>query len=240
MRVAIVSDVHGNLRALEAVFRDIDQQGVDQIWCGGDVALKGSHPAEVVDLLHQRCSVFVKGNTDAYLLGELPLNNYGNPAHWKHRHYGWTVNELGAARLEKIRSYAFSHRVTGGASGDLMLVHANPTDMETAIYPTAPTRVIRHLLAGVDCAVLAFGHLHTAFHFELDGVQLVDVASAGNPRDRDTRPAYGLFTLESSGWKIELRRVEYALREAANDFHQRGVPGSSRLARKLIEARYPR
>ena len=103
MRLAIVSDVHGNLLALEAVMQDIARQGVDQILCGGDVSLKGSRPAEVADLLHDKCAAIVKGNTDAYLTGELPLRNYGNPQHWKYRLYRWTSDELGPERIARMK-----------------------------------------------------------------------------------------------------------------------------------------
>ena len=240
MRLAIVSDVHGNLLALEAVLKDIAAQGVDQILCGGDVALKGSRPAEVADLIHEKCAAIVKGNTDAYLTGELPLRNYGNPQHWKFRLYRWTAEQLGVARISRMRQYTFSHRVPGNGTGDLLLVHANPRDMEAALDPAAPEGVLRSLIRGCDAKVLAFGHLHIAYQKELDGVTLVDVASVGNPRDGDPRPAYGLFTLGPDGWKIELRRVEYPLMQAASDFRVQGVPGASRLAKKLVEARFGR
>jgi predicted phosphodiesterase len=240
VRLAIVSDVHGNLLALEAVMQDIARQGVDQVLCGGDVALKGSRPAESVDLLHSRCVAFVKGNTDAYLTGELPLRNYGNPAHWKFRLYRWTTEQLGAERIAAMKEYGFSHRIPGNAKGDLLLVHANPTDMEAALDPAAPEGFLRKMVAGCDARVLAFGHLHVPYQKELDGVLLVDVASVGNPRDGDPRPAYGLFTLGVGGWKVELRRVEYPLMQAASDFRLQGVPGASRLARKLVEARFGR
>lgn len=238
--MAIVSDVHGNLLALEAVLQDIDRQGVDQILSGGDVALKGSQPAATVDLLHDRCSAWVKGNTDAYLTGELEPRNYGNPAHWKHRLFHWTVAQLGPARLARMRQYTFSHRVSGQGKGDLLLVHANPVDMEAALDPAAPESVLRGFIAGCDARVLAFGHLHRAYQREIDGVLLVDVASAGNPRDGDPRPAYGLFTLGPSGWEVELRRVDYPLMRAASDYRIRGVPGAARLAKKLVEARFGR
>lgn len=240
VRLAIVSDVHGNLLALEAVMQDIARQGVDQILCGGDVALKGSRPAEVADLLHDKCAAIVKGNTDAYLTGELPLRNYGNPQHWKYRLYRWTTQELGPERIERMRSYVFSHRTSGHGKGDLLLVHANPQDMEAALDPAAPEGVLRSFIRGCDARVLAFGHLHVAYKKELDGMTLVDVASAGNPRDGDPRAAYGLFTLGPNGWEIELRRVEYPLMQAASDYRLQGVPGASRLAKKLVEARFGR
>lgn len=238
MRLAILSDVHGNLLALEAVMQDIARQGVDQILCGGDVALKGSRPAESVDLLHAKCAAFVKGNTDAYLTGELPLRNYGNPQHWKFRLYRWTTEKLGAERIARMKKYGFSHRISGDGKGDLLLVHANPNDMEAALDPAAPDGILRKLIGRCDASVLAFGHLHVPYKKDLDGVQLVDVASVGNPRDGDPRPAYGLFTLGANGWKVELRRVEYPLMKAASDFRVQGVPGASRLARKLVEARF--
>ena len=240
MRIAIISDVHGNLLALEAVLRDIQHQGADLVLCGGDVALKGSRPSEVVDLLAARCAFTVKGNTDAYLTGELPPRNYGNPQHWKSRLFRWTVEKLGEARIAGIKNYGFSYRVDGGAHGDLLLVHANPHDMEAAMDPGAPDAVLRHQTRDANAKVIAFGHLHVAYQRKLDDVLLVDVASVGNPRDRDPRPAYGMFTLSDSGWKVELRRVDYPLMQAASDFRVQGVPGASRLAKKLVEARFGR
>lgn len=90
---------------------------------------------------------------------------------------------------------------------DLLVVHANPLNLEDALFPNADDSMLERLLGGLDQQVeaLAFGHLHIAYARRWRGLLLVDVASCGAPRDEDVRAAYGILSWRDGQWEAEIR-----------------------------------
>src|SRR5438309_12000543 len=110
MRVAVLADIHGNLAAAEAVMEDIQRQSPDYIVAAGDLAMRGSHPAETIDLLVDRCDALLMGNTDAYIAGIYLAGAYREPEHWKSELLAWTRDQLGADRIKLLAELPFAAR----------------------------------------------------------------------------------------------------------------------------------
>lgn len=238
MRVAVLADIHGNLPAAEAVLDDIKRQSPDFVVAAGDLALRGPHPAETVDLLTSTCHALLMGNTDAYL-ADIYLNGaYREKEHWKTELLNWTRQQLGAERLERLGTLPFSMRYSPRRGQDLFVCHANPGNLEESLEPTLDEPTIRRYLANVDATAVAFGHLHFPYRRRVGRMVIADVASAGIPRDGDLRPAWGLFTWTPRGWRVQIRRVRYQVRRATQAFAERKVPGAPLLVHKMLEARY--
>jgi len=238
MRVAVLADVHGNLPALEAVLQDISRHSPDYVVAAGDLALRGAHPAEVVDLLKDRCHALLMGNTDCYLAGNYLGGAYRERDHWKTELLHWTRDRLGEERVRLLGSLPFSTRYSPRRGQDLFICHANPRNLEDSIEPTLDDNTLRRFLSHVEASAVAFGHLHFPYRRRLGRVMVADVASAGIPRDGDLRPAWGLFTFNNRGWRVQIRRVRYAVRHATQSLQQLKVPGASLLIHKMLEARY--
>lgn len=238
MRVAVLADIHGNLAAAEAVMEDIERQAPDYIVAAGDLALRGSHPAETVDLLLDRCDALLMGNTDAYVTDMYLSGAYREPEHWKTELLSWTRDQLGPARLTAMTKLAFSVRYSPRKGQDLFVCHANPRNLEESIEPTLDEAVVRRMLQNVDATAMAFGHLHFPYRRRVGRLVIADVASAGIPRDGDLRPAWGLFTWTPRGWRVQIRRVRYAVRKATQALTARKVPGAPLLIHKMVECRY--
>lgn len=238
MRVAVLADIHGNLAAAEAVLDDIKRQSPDYVVAAGDLAMRGSHPAETVDLLFDRCDSLILGNTDAYLANLYLHGAYREPEHWKTELLTWTRDQLGGERLEQLRTLPFSVRYSPRKGQDLFVCHANPKNLEDSLEPTLDEGTIRRLLQHVDATAMAFGHLHFPYRRRVGRLVIADVASAGIPRDGDLRPAWGLFTWTPRGWRVQIRRVRYAVRKATQAITARKVPGAPLLIHKMIECRY--
>jgi predicted phosphodiesterase len=238
MRVAVLADIHGNLPAAEAVLDDIKRQSPDYIVAAGDLALRGSHPAETVDLLTDACDALLMGNTDAYLANVYISGAYREREHWKTELLAWTRDQLGPERLATLAALPFSVRYSPRRSQDLFVCHANPRNLEESLEPTLDEATVRRMLSNLDAAALAFGHLHFPYRRRVGRMLIADVASAGIPRDGDLRPAWGLFTWTPRGWRVQIRRVRYAVRKATHALHDRKVPGASLLVHKMLEARY--
>src|SRR5688500_350175 len=102
MRVAILADIHGNLPACEAVLDDIAKTSPDYIVAAGDLALRGAHPRETVELLASRCDALLMGNTDCYISGNYLGGAYRDKDHWKGELLAWTRDQLGSELSQKL------------------------------------------------------------------------------------------------------------------------------------------
>lgn len=238
MRVAIIADIHGNLPATEAVLDDISKQGVDHIVAAGDLALRGAHPAETVDLLFDRCHSVILGNTDAYIAGNYLSGAYKERDHWKTDLLEWTRDQMGSERVAKLGALPFSARYSPRKGQDLFVCHANPKNLEESLDPTMDDLTLRKYFNNLEAAACAFGHLHFPYRRRLGKLLIADVASVGIPRDGDLRPAYGLFTFLPTGWRVQIRRVRYPVKKATQALTARKVPGGPLLIHKLVEGRY--
>ncbi len=238
MRVAILADIHGNLPACEAVLEDIARQKPDFIVAAGDLALRGAHPKETVQLLQDRCHTLLMGNTDCYIAGSYLGGAYREPDHWKSELLAWTRDQLGPELSRKMGQLPFSVRHTPRRGQDLFVCHANPKNLEDTLDPTMNETALKRYVGGLDAAALAFGHLHFPYRRRFGKLLIADVASAGIPRDGDHRPAWGLFTYTPRGWRVQIRRVRYTLRRATEALTERRVPGAPLLIHKMLESRY--
>jgi hypothetical protein len=238
MRVAVLADIHGNLPACEAVLEDIRHQAPDFIVAAGDLALRGAWPRETVDLLFDTCDALLMGNTDCYISGAYLGGAYRERDHWKTELLEWTRAELGAERIARMAAMPFSVRYSPRKGQDLFVCHANPRNLEESLEPTLDDNTLRRYLTHLDATAMAFGHLHFPYRRRVGRMVIADVASAGIPRDGDLRPAWGLFTFTPKGWRVQIRRVRYALRKATQSLTDRKVPGAPLLIHKMVEARY--
>ncbi|HEX5506132.1 MAG TPA: CHAD domain-containing protein, partial [Thermomicrobiales bacterium] len=239
MRLAVLSDIHGNLAALDAVLADLAARGgADEVVVAGDLCLNGPLPAEALDRVRALGCPVIQGNTDRALARP--------PAETADDDFAalltWTRDLLGPERLAYLRDLPFAHRVAPPGGGPAVLVvHANPRDLVTHLRPFAPEDEIAPLLAGVpeDVGVVAFGHLHIPYTRAVGRLTLADIASVGLPKDGDRRAGYGLLTWDGAAWAVEQRRVAYPVAEVVARLRAAGPPGVDDLIRGLRRARYP-
>jgi len=240
MRVALLSDIHGNLTALEAVLADMRSQGpFDQVVVAGDLVWAGPRPAEVVDAVQALNAAVIQGNTDAFFrrgTGDAPPGKRDDRFA---THLEWMQTKLGPARAAFLADLPFAHRIEPAPDQALLVVHANPRDQERAILPRMNQAQLDDLLAGTgDWAALAFGHLHVPYCTRWRDRLLTDVASAGLPMDGDRRAAYAILTWDGPGWQAEHRRVFYPQPVVANEMRTCGMPRGKHFAERLMNATY--
>jgi len=167
MRVAVLSDIHGNLLALEAVLADLDAiGGADAVVVAGDLCIDGPQPRQTLQRLRALGFPLVQGNTDR----DLALAPTATAGSEQAALLDWTRQELGEDGLAYLRQLPFEHRVQGpSADQAILIVHANPQNQDEPLRPFAPEAQIIPLLDAVpaDVAVVAFGHLHLPFTREV-------------------------------------------------------------------------
>jgi predicted phosphodiesterase len=131
------------------------------------------------------------------------------------------------------------HDQARAASEDtLLVVHANPRNLEDHLRPTMSEVELWPYLAGIDAEVLAFGHLHTPYIRPVDDVLLLDVASVGHPKDHDLRASYCVVTWENGSRSISQQRVPYDVEEAVHRMRLSGMPDAEKQVASLLKASY--
>jgi predicted phosphodiesterase len=229
MRIVIFSDVHGNVVALEAVLAAIRRDAApDALFVAGDLAMVGPRPAEALAQLRMLDARFVIGNTDKYLIDDPPGD----------AEVDWTRARLSASDVDFLRDLPFEQRLEVAPGHELLVVHANPRELEEPIKPDSADAQIRPLLAGVTAEVVAFGHYHVPFVRRLDQWTLLDVASVGFPRDGDQRGVYATLTWEHGAWQSQHQRVPFDIEAVARDYATVGYPNAGKAAEQLLKARY--
>lgn len=245
MRVAVISDIHANLPALEAVLSAVDETGVDQVWCLGDAVGYGAQPRECLELLLERCSVCLRGNHDLAALDEIEIDTFSPGAASAAL---WTRKELGNEGIELLSRLDASSAEREGIG----LYHASPRDPVWEY-------VIDSELAGDNLSfqpqrISLIGHSHIALYFTrydetcrisavlapegtsrtlATGDWLINPGSAGQPRDGDPRAAWAL--LDTGTLEVEYRRTAYPVEEAAEAILEAGLPRD--LAERLFLGR---
>lgn len=241
MRVAVMSDIHGFDLALETVLDDLDAQSaaapIAQTVVAGDLCEVGPSPAGVLALLHATTCTVLRGNTDRDLV-------LAAQERWSGAGVRFALDQIGPAGVAYLADLPFAHRVTPpegrSPDDDLLVVHANPHDLERKLTPEMSDRELAEVIGDTRAAAIAFGHHHVAFVREVDGRLLVDVSAVGNPKDGDLRCKYGILTWDGGArrWGAEIRRLPYPLPQTAAQIRNSSLPDPERVLRKLQRATY--
>lgn len=243
MRIAVISDIHGNRHALEAVLRELERETTDEVWCLGDLVGYGAEPDACVALAQDNCDVCLVGNHDLAVRGDLDLDEFSRGAELAAR---WTQETIGADNLEFLRGLK-PQLLNLHPELDIGLYHASPRD---PVWEYVLSTLLAELcLDAQEHRVCFVGHSHVALSFQRlegeaatgetrpvgshlsigDGEWLLNPGSVGQPRDGDPRAAW--LSLDTSTWSATFRRTEYDVAGAAAAIRAARLPES--LAERL-------
>lgn len=219
MRLALLSDVHANLPALEAVLADIDRAGVDATYHLGDLVGYAPWPDETVQLLRERGIPGIAGNYDSTVgFGYKHCGcQYEDPVQeaQSHESFAWTLANTSAPTRAWLRTLPFrlDVRLRGGhqAGPTMVLIHGAPTLNTLYWRADRSDDFCRQMAARAGATagdLIAFGHTHVPWHRDVDGIHFVNTGSVGRPKDGDPRAGWVLATWEER-WEVDIRRVSY-------------------------------
>ncbi|MBV9719821.1 MAG: metallophosphoesterase family protein [Candidatus Eremiobacteraeota bacterium] len=235
MRIAVLSDIHGNLLALDACLADLEAQGsADAIVIAGDLCLGGPKPKKVLQRLQEIGAACIRGNTDRYLSDEYERDELESA---EIAQIAWTRREIGERWVSWLKDLPFAMRI-GEETNQLLVVHANPKSDDEHIWPDAGDDELRRLIGEESATAIAFGHLHLPYARMWRGRLLVNVSSAGLPKDGDPRAGYAILTERDGGWQVKHRRVAFDVKKVATQLADCGIPESAELIATLRRHRY--
>jgi putative phosphoesterase len=228
VRLALVSDQHGNDAAFGAVLEDLERTGVDEVVCLGDAVQGGTQPAEVLERLRALGCATVLGNADAFLL-EVPTASPEPLTERQLEVREWTLSQLATSQLEQIR--AFEPVVRREHAGvKLLFCHGSPASYDDVLLPelgaAAPASFLGH-----DAALIAGGHTHLQWTRRVGDALYVNPGSVGISYDRHAealvlRPLaeWALVTVEDGSVAVEFRQVPYAVEDVQAAARRSGRP----------------
>jgi putative phosphoesterase len=237
-RVAVITDIHANLPALEAALDWIDGQGIEASYCGGDLVGYGPHPNEVCRVIADREIPTIHGNYDWAIARD--EEDCGCAYVTKHdREIGqlsvdWTLASTDEESKDYMRELPFDLRFGLGGKR-VRLVHGSPRKVNEYLFEDKPAKTFERIAAGADCDVLVFGHTHKPWVHEYGGTLFVNCGSVGKPKDGDPRAGFVVLEGRDGRIGVEHVRLDYPAREVAEEMVAVGLPDE--LAMKLLEAR---
>ncbi|HMJ33569.1 MAG TPA: metallophosphoesterase family protein [Baekduia sp.] len=234
MRIAVLSDIHGNLHALDAVLADVEREDVHEVWCLGDVVGYGADPNDCCARVREQADVVLAGNHDMAVTGELSLEEFSRGAAIAAR---WTQEVLHPEHAAWLRA-----RAPTGDAREIGLYHGSPRD---PVWEYVLSSLLAELcFDAMRQRVALVGHSHVALSFVRpegeaatgeprrggdavdlsSGEWILNPGSVGQPRDGDSRAAWML--LDTDLWRAQWRRTEYDISGAQAAIRAARLPAS--------------
>ena len=209
--------------------------GADAIVAAGDLCLDGPRPKAVLERLAAVNARCLRGNTDR-MIGAADMAQLDPD---DARGVAWVRAQIGDEATQRLGALPFALTFGDGEDG-LLVCHANPKSDDEHVWPDAYDDTLERFFGDVVQRTVAFGHLHLSYVRVWRGRTLVNVASAGLPKDGDPRAHYAILTQRSGGWEIQSRRVSFDVDKVARQLRKSGIPDVEKRLATLYRHRYPK
>lgn len=249
MKIAIISDIHGNMEALNAVLSDIKKENCEEIYCLGDIAMAGPEPKETIKkirgVLSSEKFEIIQGNTDK-MLSVFSFELYNKIAKLNAvmaSAYLADSELLGDEEKNFLKSLPENKEIE--ISGiKILLVHGSPRRNDENIYPDLKIEEVEEIITGCNQNVIFCGHTHMPCGYQTNTEQtVVNAGSVGRPFSENPESCYAIMNIneENSSFEIKHKFVKYDVETASKKLRNRGFQGCEKLAEMLKKAtsRYP-
>jgi predicted phosphodiesterase len=245
MKVAVLSDIHANLPALETVVEHIETWGPDQVIVAGDTVNRGPRPAECLNIILEmektRGWRSIKGNHEDYVISQSnSIVPEGNPVFEVHKASYWTYQKLNFD-VSALAKMPFQYQIGDPTWLNGRVVHASMRGNRDGIYPETTDNELE-LQIGKPPLLFCVGHTHRPLIRSIGKTLVVNAGSIGLPFDGDRRLSYAQLTYSQGKWDAKIIRLDYDLNAAVSDFTVTGYienagPLSKLVLIELIHAR---
>ncbi|WP_206830218.1 metallophosphoesterase family protein [Alicyclobacillus fructus] len=238
MRLAFISDVHGNELALDAVIADLRSADCDRVYVLGDLAFRGYAPKACIEKVAEIAHAVIRGNADEWVVrgvraGEAPEERRAG----MDEEAAFVRGCLTSRELEYLANLPLLIREEA-PFGPWIGFHATPFDPFPVIAADAPDEVIEsRITAGVDARLYLYGHIHVPYARNVGGKMVVNLGSVGMPFDGVPQASYVIVHAEGDAFRVEHRRVPYDVEAACRRYDEMGYPAAEMMKRVLRAAR---
>ncbi len=237
MRVAVLSDIHGNVQALTSVVKDLEANKCERVFCLGDLAMAGPQPDVVIDYVRNRPDwVVIQGNTDK-LIADYSIDILENVRCDAPVMASALANDIKIINKDEknyLKNLPVS-RELDVCGVKVLLVHGSPRRNNEDILPGMPVEVVEEMLEGVDAHLIFCGHTHIPAGYQTTKKQtVVNTGSVGRPMNGNTKACYVIADFDNETFSIEHRFVEYDKITAAKIMVSRNFPGCEKIASMIL------
>lgn len=236
MKIAIISDIHANFQALEAILEDIKNNNCDKVFCLGDLALAGPEPQKVVDYIQKQDWTIIQGNTDK-LISDYSDEVYQNVAKIFPVMANALADDVKILTLEQI-NYLRNlppQKELNIENIKILLVHGSPRRNNEDILPNMPLDKIEEIIAETDADLIFCGHTHVPCGYQTNKKQtVVNVGSVGRPMTTEPKACYCIVNFENGEFTIEHRLINYDREKTAQIIKTRNFDGKETLAEMIL------
>ena len=237
MKIAVLSDIHANLTALNTVLKNIENENCDKIVCLGDIVLAGPQPKETLDFVREQKNwIIIQGNTDKLIAdyGEEVLDMMKANFPIMANAIVDDVAQLTDEDKEYLRNLPPSLLLEFDGV-DTLLVHGSPRENNENIMPNMPIEQVEEILADTDANLILCGHTHIPCGYQTNKKQtVVNVGSVGRPMTQNPVACYAIVNFDNGNFEIKHKFVSYDKETAANIVKTRNFEGAEKLADLLI------
>lgn len=225
MKIALLSDIHANLPALEAVLAHAATLGITEFWCIGDYLQFNAFPQEVVKTIRKLKPICIHGNIDSQvlemkaLLDKTPLEGMPEDIF----PFAWSFLQLSKKSLKFLKALPVEARVRIKGY-KFLLVHGSPAANDDPIYINTPDERLEELAQMADADFIICGHTHRQFIRDVHGIQFINPGSIGRPFGYDPRACYAVLNIRRASVGVEFYRVEFNVDIAVKAIRAAGLP----------------
>jgi predicted phosphodiesterase len=232
MRILLISDIHANFVALEAVAARFPPHNFDLILNGGDSLVYGPFPNETIDWLRSHGALSILGNTDCQIITLLEGRTFKKPRKAEKRiMYGWTAAELSAENRRWLCNQPMSRHIPASAGSAknrqktlLAMHHGSPADPDEFLFATTPVCRFQELSELVSAPLVTIGHSHQQFSIEAGGATFINPGSTGRMFDGRISGGCAVITIKKNDFLIDLHRIPYSAAAVTDEIRRQRLP----------------
>lgn len=237
LKIAVLSDIHGNELALDYVIEDMRRLNISKCIILGDIVIKGPMPLEVITKLEKlEILGWVKGNTDMWFE---ELDEEWTPSSSKdqelYRYFKYAKDNLNPDRISFINGFPLKHVIELDKT-KILCVHGSPKSVTQQMGASIPEEEIRQAIIDVNEDIILCGHTHCPFIGEVDGKKIFNVGGVGISFDGDNRASYGILDFSGDGVELINRRINYPVTELLRVAKERNFPNFNAYANTMLNA----
>lgn len=230
MKIALISDIHGNAVALDAVLNDIRKKEIENIFVLGDICYRGPEPKRSLELVRSLNSTVIKGNADEWVVrgvksGEVPQKDLS----MMNIERDWTFSKLLKSELDYLESLPtqFNLEIEGV---EIFGFHATPNSLFEVIPHDVENKIIEEkIIKAIDAQIYVYAHIHKPFIRYIDGKVIMNIGSVGLPFDGMSKASYGLIEIEADNINTTIQRVPYDVEQVISLYQESDYPNKERM-----------
>lgn len=237
MKLAFISDIHGNAHALEAVLEDIEQKRADKIFVLGDLCFRGPEPQRAYEMVMALKTKVIKGNADEWVYRGVSMNEVPEKAYeMMNRERDWTVSRMEQNAVESLHQLPEEVKYEYGGI-KIHGFHATPYSLFENVPPDSENSKLKEKLMQEDADIYLYAHIHLPFIRTFDGKTFVNLGSVGLPFDGIAKASYAMVEIGDHDYQVSNVRVSYDVQKTIGLFEASDYPNKDKLIDILTRAK---